>query len=873
MKFYILIASVLLVSYIPSSHAQQTSACTNSDFELNNFSNWIGFTGDCCPVNANNPGIVNGRHTIVSGTGFDPNSNNLVPMVAPGGGLFSARLGNSQSGAESERLSFTFTVTPNLALFIYRFAVILEDPGHDPIDQPRFSIRVFDQGNQPITCGAYDVVSGADIPGFISYGSLRIKPWTTVGIELTNYIGQQVTIEFTTADCGRGAHFGYAYMDCYCSPFTITSDICPGSNTVTLTAPEGFSTYLWSNGDTLPNTTIVNPVLGTVYTCMVTSVTGCQVTLQTQLTPTNLTAEFYTVMECQNETRFIDSSYVVTGSAINQWKWKFGDGTVSSDQNPVHVFPASGYYNVTLIVFNINCSDTITKIIYIKPSPICNFSYIPECLGDPVSFINQSTFAAGTITVFKWDFGDGSTNVYLQNPSHAFATSGPFQVELEIETDNGCRDQYSQQLMPVIDPSATLTYVASCNNTEVSFNALPTYSCGPIVSYIWNFGDGSPAENIQNPTHQYPSTGAYTVNLTLTAMNGIVANISLSIIVPEYPVVNFSATPACNLEPALFADQSTVANGSIIGYEWYFGDGTFLDGNQNESHIYPTEGNYNVMLKVTTDHLCIDSITNLVSIWELPVSDFNADLLSGCEPLAVPLHSTSSIGDGWIEQNEWLVGLFITETASDPYLYLMTGLYDVQLIATSNNGCKDTLVKENYLEVFPLPNPNFIHSPKPATIYNPEVKFYDITPNVLSRYWDFGNGNFSYQLNPIHLFSGKGVYSVKLFVTSNDGCENSIIKPVEVIDLFTIFFPNAFTPNGDGINDYYESVGEKIKDVELLIFNRWGEMVFSGSGKNPKWDGRGASGEVIEGVYSWRARIKDEDGEDYEKVGTMALIK
>ncbi|HMT30149.1 MAG TPA: PKD domain-containing protein, partial [Bacteroidia bacterium] len=339
------------------------------------------------------------------------------------------------------------------------------------------------------------------------------------------------------------------------------------------------------------------------------------------------------------------------------------------------------------------------------------------------------------------------------------------------------------------------------------------------------------------------------------------------------PTVNFSATPACNSEPSLFSDLSSVANGNIIGYEWYFGDGTILDGNPTEAHIYPTDGNYDVMLKVTTDHQCIDSASGVVSIWELPVADFNAGILSGCEPLEVPLQSVSAVGSGWIAENDWLVGLFVRDSTVNPTPTLMAGIYDVSLIATTDKGCKDTLTRTDYVEVFPLPKPDFIHSPEPATVYNPEVSFYDITPNILSRSWNFSDGNTSGLLNPRHYFSGKGVYPVELFVISNDGCENSIIKPVEIIEIFTVFFPNAFTPNGDGINDYYSGMGSNIKEIELFIFNRWGEMVFKGSGKEPKWDGKGATGEITEGVYTWRAKIKDEEGEAYEKAGSVALIK
>ncbi|HNB33720.1 MAG TPA: hypothetical protein PLJ79_07865, partial [Bacteroidia bacterium] len=168
-------------------YGQQASSCTNLDFELGNFVGWTGKTGSCCPISMFSNGIVTGQHTIMSGAGFDPHSNNQIPVVAPGG-TYSARLGNDQAGSQAEQLSYSFQVTPQTELFIYRYAVVLEDPVHDPIEQPRFEIRVFDQAGNPIGCGTYNVVSGAGIPGFQTWfdpnigSDIHFKTWTTVGI-------------------------------------------------------------------------------------------------------------------------------------------------------------------------------------------------------------------------------------------------------------------------------------------------------------------------------------------------------------------------------------------------------------------------------------------------------------------------------------------------------------------------------------------------------------------------------------------------------------------------------------------------------------------------------------------------------------------
>ena len=134
MKKYFLL---VILSLITNSIYSQVSSCPNSDFESGTFSGWQGSTGSCCPISTPNLGLVPGRHTIMTGSGTDPNTCDVVSVVAPGG-LYSARLGNDSVGAGAESLTYIVNVTPTSTLFIYKYAVVLEDPGHSTNDQPVF---------------------------------------------------------------------------------------------------------------------------------------------------------------------------------------------------------------------------------------------------------------------------------------------------------------------------------------------------------------------------------------------------------------------------------------------------------------------------------------------------------------------------------------------------------------------------------------------------------------------------------------------------------------------------------------------------------------------------------------------------------------
>ena len=360
-KFKILTLIFLIVGKLFS----QVSSCTNSDFETGTFSGWNGEIGNCCPVTTSPSGIIGGRHTIMSGTGRDPNTCDVVTVVAPGG-VYSARLGNENTGAESEKLTYSLIVSPSNSLFIYKYAVVLEDPSHAPSDQPRFQLRVLNSSGNLIDpiCGQYTVVASANIPGFQTCnGSIRYKDWTTVGMDLTPYIGQTITIEFGTGDCAQGGHFGYAYVDAFCAPLQINSTFCLGAVNTLLSAPIGFS-YLWSTGETTQSINVINPVQDQTYSCVLTSVTGCTVSISTVINLVQPIATFKITKGCYDTAVFSNTTNVPTGINLDTFDWDFGDGTTSTVEKPSHSFSSPGNYNVIFTISNSSgCTSTDKKTV------------------------------------------------------------------------------------------------------------------------------------------------------------------------------------------------------------------------------------------------------------------------------------------------------------------------------------------------------------------------------------------------------------------------------------------------------------------------------------------------------------------------------
>ena len=294
-----------------SASGQDQSNCPNSNFSLGNFTGWEGYYGNFWDPTIKK-GFAATRHTIIQvPVNSDSNTCNELNPVPPGE-KFSLKLGNEDVNAEAEQVRYAVNVSPETSLFIYKYAVVLENPNHDPDEQPSFTIEVADTAGNLIdsVCGYYYVYARQGIPTWHSCGDVVWKDWTTVGIDLTKYIGQTVSIIFTTRDCSEHGHFGYAYLSAYCSQLQIVFGYCPGDTVTTVTAPPGFS-YLWGNEDTTRSTVIHNPVFGMIESCELTSVNGCKVTITGSFKPTIVKADFEYKQNCVGEpVQFYDTSII-----------------------------------------------------------------------------------------------------------------------------------------------------------------------------------------------------------------------------------------------------------------------------------------------------------------------------------------------------------------------------------------------------------------------------------------------------------------------------------------------------------------------------------------------------------------------------------
>ncbi len=250
-------------------------------------------------------GMVDKRHHLNEKQGKDSLTGYQLKYI-PDGEVKSVRLGNHEIGGESEALVYHYIVDPDNSLLFVNFAVVLEDPGHDFIFQPRFVIRITDKDGKLVNdCSEYDVTASAGLEGFQDYmsptGMVRWRDWTKVGLDLSPFIGQEVQVQFITYDCFLLGHFGYAYFTAECAPNRLELDVC-GGGTFTLAAPAGFPTYRWDNGDTSRVSTRTFSGKDMNIYCEVTSVTGCKFTQSAYVTDTTkIVTDHLTDTICQGE--------------------------------------------------------------------------------------------------------------------------------------------------------------------------------------------------------------------------------------------------------------------------------------------------------------------------------------------------------------------------------------------------------------------------------------------------------------------------------------------------------------------------------------------------------------------------------------------
>jgi PKD repeat protein len=478
---------------------------------------------------------------------------------------------------------------------------------------------------------------------------------------------------------------------------------------------------------------------------------------------------------------FTGSGSADPDGTIVSYDWDFGDGGTSTAINPSHSYMMYGTFTVTLTVTDDDSNtDTDSLTIYVNdpPSAIASVNEPNPITGESVDFSSTgSTDVDGTITSFEWDFGDGETSTD-ENPSHSYASYGEFTITLTVTDDDGAIDIDSLVII-VDDPPVAVATVDNDNpdiDEVINFTGSgSTDADGSVVSYVWDFGDTN-ISTAADPSHSYSASGEYTVTLTVTDDDGHADSDTLTVTVNDPPTAVATVsddTPNVGDEIDFTGSGSTDADGTIVSYEWDFGD-TNTSTDADPGHTYAAGGEYTVTLTVTDNNGATDSDTLMIDVNELPVAAPSVDDDNPVVDDTINFTGdASSDPDGTVEVYSWNFGDGVgTSTDANPsYSYSAYGEHTVTLTVTDNDGGTDfdTLlitVDDPPVAVATVDNDHPLAS---ETINFTGSGSTDADGEVVSYDWDFGDTNSSTDADPSHSYAANGEYTVTLTVTDDDG--------------------------------------------------------------------------------------------------------
>jgi PKD repeat protein len=579
-----------------------------------------------------------------------------------------------------------------------------------------------------------------------------------------------------------------------------------------------------------------------------------------------------------------------TSTGATLFNWQLGDGNNSNSISPSHTYQnlitQDSTYQVTLVANNaFGCADTQSTFIQVHRTPVAYFDMIDTtgCYPMTITFDNGSVGADS----YSWNYGTGETSIngediHQHNFFNLTNVAVTNAVVLAAITSEGC---YSTYTMPVTTPPGiTANFTGDFEGCHPFSTLFLNQSIG-AQSYAWDFGDGT-VSNAFNPSHIFSNPNqtdtTYLVTLTATNALGCTQTLTQSVQVYPVPIASIAGNPLPQTWPAPVVFNNNSNSNNSTNYLWDLGNGTVYQGFSPDTVYFATWNTYNVLM-IANNGQCSDTAYLTVPIIAPdPVAGFIGDT-SGCAPLIVAFQDTSLYTNGWL----WEFGDGGASINTSPvHTFDTPGTYTVRQIVIGYNGEMDSTSHVASVVVFPRAEAIFTVTPSQVTIPQQPVYIVNLSENSNQYLWDFGDGDTSSVLNPQHIYTEVGLYDITLMVNNEFNCPDTLTQfgAVNAVGGGSIEFPNAFSPLTTGPNDGRIDVNsydndlffpkfEGIKNYELTIYDKWGEVLFHSTDIYTGWNGY-YKGEICQqDVYIWKSNGYFQNGQSFELSGNVTLVR
>jgi gliding motility-associated-like protein len=466
-------------------------------------------------------------------------------------------------------------------------------------------------------------------------------------------------------------------------------------------------------------------------------------------------------------------------------------------------------------------SDTVR--ITVHPLPTVSFTADAVCLGAETVFSDGSSVASGSITGYRWDFGD-SRSASIEAPIHVYDSAGSYNVTLTATTESGCEASNSTSVIVHPLPIVDFVFEDVCQRNDVIFQPNASIATGSLTSFQWDFGDDqdSTTATAASIDYRYDTTGTYQVKLKVTSNESCLDSLSSQVTIFPRATLSFSAPSVFQGQVSSFENNSTITTGNLT-YAWRFGNGTTSE-RVNPTLTYAAADTFSVQVISTSSYgNCKDTLTQQHIVHPQVVADFTTTNV--CLDVPATFVNASTILSGDLSY-QWDFGDGATSTDSDPqHTYPAPGTYLVTLTATSELGSTDQIVKP--ISIFPEPVADFSTLDVCDTDSATFKSLATLSSGSLSYEWQYGDEGVGTGLNSSYLYDADGSYDVLHIVTTDKGCQDSTMRqqvvhplPETLFSIDTVchqsasLFVNETTVSSGSLVSYLWNFGDQSNSIE-----------------------------------------------------------